>query len=260
MVRALTWLTRFVVGVRVMGLWATMRLFLWDKWHPRATLARVPLPCGPFWYRPTRDRDLVIAHVCRPLYRLHADNIRTIVDAGAHIGDETARFLCFHPFARILAIEADPVNVATLRANYAHEPGVTVLHRALWPTAGQVCIAPGSCAQASHVAEAGMPVDTITPETVLEQCGGMIDLFKLDIEGAEAALFADPRRASAWLRHVRILVMECPDQDAPGTTAQVFEALRQTGHAWRCAIAGECLIWMRTPDVRLTRETYLHKK
>lgn len=237
-------------GSRLFGLPATIRLLLYDKWRPSTDLRSIPIAIGgrtAFFYRPAYDRDTVLGHLCRPLYRIRDDArpITTIVDAGAHIGDETIRLRAFHPTARILAIEADPENVATLRANCAGDTGITVLHRALWPTHATVRIARGPCAQASHVGDEGTPVETVTPADLLDVCSGAIDVLKIDIEGAERALFCD-RAAADWLRHVSMLIVECPDADAPGTTLVLADRLRATGVEWRCAVVDENLVWTQS--------------
>jgi len=248
LVRAALFAQRFRISVRLFGLRGSLRLFFRDKVRPgqEPTVLRMKTLGRDFWYRPARDRDTVIAHLCRPLYRfLEAGRpLTTIVDAGAHIGDETIRFRHFHPTARIFAIEADPAHADVLRSNCREDARTTVYNRALWPPAGTVRIASGPCAQASHVSSEGVPVETITMDDVLRDCGGKIDLLKIDIEGAEGALFGD-ERSQEWLVHVSALVVECADHEAPGTTLRIADALRKTGREWSCAIVDENLVWTR---------------
>jgi len=60
-----------------------------------------------------------------------------------------------------------------------------------------------------------------------------IDLFKIDIEGSERALFEDPL-TPRWLSKVRMILIEDHDQWIPGCTAAISNAsivtLTSSGH------------------------------
>jgi FkbM family methyltransferase len=250
--RALVLLQRWLVARRLFGSLSASRLMVWDRLKPSDGVRTLRLHGRLFAYRPRQDRDLLVAHFCRPLYRIQNSSeqpIRRIVDVGANIGDETFRFRVFHPDAEIVAIEADPDNAAMLRQNFGGDSRVTVLHRALWPNRGTVRIAAGPISQASHVADDGVPVETVTLPELLETYG-TIDVLKIDIEGAERAVFSDPQ-ASRWLRDVRMLIVECPDADAPGTTLILATRLLETGIVWRCSVVDEYLVWTQ-PGVEWT--------
>ena len=51
---------------------------------------------------------------------------------------------------------------------------------------------------------------------------GAIDILKIDVEGAERAIF---ERKPAWLSRVRALLIETHDQFVPGCSQAVFDAL-----------------------------------
>ncbi len=137
----------------------------------------------------------------------------TILDLGANVGLSVRFWADAYPQARIVAVEPDPENFAVCLANAHGIPGPSRT------TCVQACVstAPGHlhldrsggewAFRSSEVPGANsVKVRAVTiPELMRENGLPEIDLLKCDIEGAEAALFAD---CSAWIQKIRCLVVE----------------------------------------------------
>jgi FkbM family methyltransferase len=133
-----------------------------------------------------------------------------ILDCGANVGLASLFFKRRYPTARITAFEADPAIAAlleyNLRANNAAD--VEVVAAAVWTEAGEIAFhADGADAGAvmspGAASHAALQVPTVR---LADRLGREhIDLLKLDIEGAEAAVLAD---CAAGLDNVSALLLE----------------------------------------------------
>jgi FkbM family methyltransferase len=174
---------------------------------------------------------------------------RVIVDAGANIGLASVWYANRYPRARIVALEPEPSNFRMLCVNVARYPAIVPLQTALWRSAGDVAVVdpglghwafrteePGAAAPGSAAARA-LSVDALMRAHGIDR----IDLLKVDIEGAEREVFADP---SEWIGRVNSIAIELHDRMRPGCSRAVFAATGDFAHeAWR----GENLLLARTP-------------
>jgi FkbM family methyltransferase len=143
-------------------------------------------------------------------------NSGLIVDCGANVGYASAYFLTRHPNAQLIAVEPDPGNFAVLAANLApFGTRCRTLCSAVWPDrTGLVMselpfrdgrewarqVRPAQCGEAPQM----IAVDL---GSVLRVSGfERISILKMDIEGAEASIFAS--NYEAWLDKVDVLVIE----------------------------------------------------
>jgi FkbM family methyltransferase len=150
---------------------------------------------------------LIDRQYTRALSRRQA--VRTIVDAGANVGMATVAFLIACPNARLLAIEPDSSNAMMLRENVrAFGDVVEVLEGAIVATHTPIALAARDRGTwAAHVEDAPVGLlRTITPNECVLRFAPELDVFKIDIEGAEIALFnaAD----LTWLSRTRLLLVE----------------------------------------------------
>lgn len=172
--------------------------------------------------------------------------VKTILDCGANIGDETVRFRLHHPNAEIIAVEADPDNAALLKDSFSDDPLTTVVCGAVWRTDTEltVCKDQGGNPEASSVTSEsanGQKIPAHSVASLMKMRGWTsIDILKLDIEGAEYELFSDNVE---WLNCVKALVFEVPDGDRPGTLQLIFERLKNS--EWSGSTCGECLVLIR---------------
>ncbi len=167
---------------------------------------------------------------------------RVIVDAGANIGMATLYYAQRFPQARIIAIEPEESNFAMLKLNCGHLANVTLLQAALWGEAKELgfCDAQAekwAFAVAERSAESSAPgIRGLTVPEILEMVTPAgIDLLKLDIEGAELALFsANPQ---AWLSSVGRIVIELHDRFVDGCARTFYRSI--AGFNYRQEVRGE---------------------
>ena len=184
------------------------------------------------WVRPgTSDLDVVVQIFlhrsydltwCAP-YKEHIEDmcrrarevgeVPLIVDAGANIGASTLWFSTQFPDCQVFAIEPDPGNFALLERNVKDRPNVTLFHAGLWDRPANLSFVSDTDANWSRrVAEdVGPDVATFSitvPELLRrgEHLRPMI--IKIDIEGAETALF---RSNTEWADGVPLLIFEPHD-------------------------------------------------
>lgn len=138
--------------------------------------------------------------------------VRTIIDAGANVGYSSAYLLSQFPDARVIAIEPDPGNFSMLQRNLKPfgDRAIT-LQAALWSEPTTLDFRDETAeAWAFEVGEAGADggnVQAIDMPHLVQTYGlTRIDLLKIDIEGAEEAVFS--AQELGWLDIVDNIVIE----------------------------------------------------
>jgi len=262
--RCLGFAQRFVAAAWHFGWGAAFRIFVLHRLSRKDYLTQIWLRVlkRRFWFRSRTDAG-VLGMFFLENYRIadaYGPLCRVIIDAGANIGDSTFRLRHFHPQARIIAIEADADNYAVLARNFAGDPQVTCLHRALWKEEGALRIAKTWAAVASRIDEGGVhPVSasvsaSTVPGLMAEFGLDEIDILKLDIEGAEKVVFQTSD--TSWVRRVRCIIFECCDADDHGTTMDIFAVIQASGARFNSHLCGENIVliradteWFLTPDI-----------
>jgi FkbM family methyltransferase len=144
-------------------------------------------------------------------YDLPADvQPSVIVDLGSNVGISVLYFAARFPQARILAVEADPNTFRLLEDNTAHLDQVTRVHAAITDHDGDVDLYAGTESWGSSI----MPAPEhstrhVVPALTLDGLAKLhgierIDLLKMDIEGAEAAVI----RSARTLREADTVIFE----------------------------------------------------
>lgn len=148
----------------------------------------------------------------------------TLVDLGANIG--LTSLWCHRAYGvrRVVAVEPDARNLALLRRNLAQNGlPATLIEAAVAAEDGEAVFRRSDAAnlgklESGHADGGGVAVRTVSMATVLQavaQAGGRPDLLKVDVEGAEFALF---REVPEWLAPVRALLIEIhaePEDQTP---------------------------------------------
>jgi FkbM family methyltransferase len=151
------------------------------------------------------------------VYNYSGGPVGTILDLGSNIGVTACYFSRMYPSAEICCVEPDPANVKVLKKNLAsnHVRG-RVVEGAVGPADGTATLQlHADPRQNSLTAEQGQQQST-QPGTftvklwsvpsLLEQLHWpRVDLLKVDIEGAEKALFANSPK---WLNQVQAILGE----------------------------------------------------
>lgn len=176
-----------------------------------------------------------------------------VIDAGANVGYSSIYFLSHFPDCQVVAIEPDPANFAVLRENLAPYGSRVTLHNCgIWSKPAQLAI------ESSHYrdgrewtrqvreCEPGEQGDitAITIPQILQQSGrDRLSLLKMDIEGAEAVVFADAA-CRDWLARTEAVAIELHDDTSFGQATDLFhEAIRN--HHFQISHSGELTICRR---------------
>lgn len=167
---------------------------------------------------------------------------RLIVDAGANIGLTTIFFSRKFSAAKIISIEPETENFEYLQKNTIGFPNVIVLNKAVWINDGRISLIKSNSYDSHSVTESeesSDSVESIMLSTILEEYNiEMVDILKIDIEGAEREIFAG--NFQNWLPKIRILVIELHDRLKPGCSMSLFRAL--DGYNYSLTTRGELLI------------------
>lgn len=146
----------------------------------------------------------------------------SVLDLGANIGLFSLYTRSVWPSAAIVAVEPDPRNLPLLRRNLDRNGGgIEVVEAAASTRAGTSAFA-GGAFSSSRIASAA---DAATVEVRTIDVFPLVassDFVKIDIEGAEWAILADPRFESVA---ARVLVLEYHAHGSP--TADAEAAVRE---------------------------------
>jgi FkbM family methyltransferase len=138
------------------------------------------------------------------------ERVASIVDLGANTGLAACWLLRRFPAARLVAVEPHPGNLAVLRRNLAaFGDRVRIVGACIGAKERRVALvgAREDGYRMLDVRDGDADTAVVTMETVFAKLGcDRIDLLKVDVEGAEAELFADCKQ---WIRRVGVLSVEC---------------------------------------------------
>lgn len=180
-------------------------------------------------YRLNRGDVLTLREVwIDEVYRLPEPcDAASLVDLGANIGLTSVWFAKRHGCSHVVAVEPLPANVALLRRNLeSNAINATILQAAVGPAAGEALFAPALDLNSGRLGAGCLPVEVVSMPAVLATLGadGRADVLKIDIEGAEAELFAGEL---AWLAGVETVLLELHPEVADG--ASLVSAIQRAG-------------------------------
>jgi FkbM family methyltransferase len=189
-----------------------------DTPHPMKALD-LPNLTHPLWVRPgTSDVIEVVHTILRECYGKYEPSRppRVIIDAGANIGDSTCWFLSRYTEATVIALEPDPENFEVLLRNTnPYGSRVHCIKAGLWFRDHRLKVCDGGSKIAMYVREGDVDnsdCDGLSPQTIASRFKlPYIDIFKIDIEGAEAELFT---KNTSWLSNCGVVYIDSHSQDA----------------------------------------------
>jgi FkbM family methyltransferase len=222
--RAIIHLKRAQSALGNLGLIDTADFIIKSKFAPpkkdfllKSRHAAVPLKCRAG----SSDIDVFRQIYVHREYRCldHIAEPGLIVDCGANVGFSAVYFLTRYPNARLIAIEPDAGNHAQLVENLKPFANRTeAILAAVWPSAKELVFTDFRDGREwSRSVREPVPGETGTvpaidiPAILARSGADRIPLLKIDIEGAEAPLFAE--NSDAWLGKVDNLVVELHDEN-----------------------------------------------
>lgn len=179
----------------------------------------------------SREYQVVIDEV---LKKNEKDDIRYIIDAGANIGFTTLYLAKCFPKASIVSIEPEESNYRMMIENFRlnNLDRVTPIKKALWSKSMDLevdrtnereewafTMKPSSDSNDESVR--GITVKELCAEHHIPQ----IDIFKIDIEGAEQHLFANETVAGTFLPVTRYVAMEVHERF--NVSAHILDMLKK---------------------------------
>jgi FkbM family methyltransferase len=230
--RSTGWLHRFSSCADILGIYSAISVLGYGRLSDRSLSVRLPNGLR-FYFRGRCDQG-VISHFFKNEHYVEdspSHPITRIVDCGANIGAETAKFLIHHPEASIAAVEVERGNCDMLEQNFGKIDHVTIIQGVVWPIISPLKIAlnPRGSSQDYQVIEDKSEANHVEawpiPKIMQHMGWNEIDIVKLDIEGAEYELFSV--NSEPWLHQVRCFIIEVPDCDRPGTTQAILSALSE---------------------------------
>jgi FkbM family methyltransferase len=180
----------------------------------------------PISLRPgSRDVETLISNAVRLEYGqlvLEANAPHFVVDGGAYIGDTSSYFLSQYPRATVVALEPNPESFEIAKKNLEpYGERVMLLNKALAEKNGTLFLS-GSETGAKVGPTGTVSVECATvADLIAMSATGRISVLKLDIEGAEEALFSNDARN--WLDKVDHIIVET---HGPNCEKAVLAALK----------------------------------
>jgi FkbM family methyltransferase len=162
---------------------------------------------------------------------LPAGPLSTVVDLGANIGVTSCLFARLYPEARIISVEPEPSNYELLCRNTAPWPSITAVNAAVWGEKCSLCFVDpheghwGVRVIPSADSANGGPPSLTMAEIIEGYDLKFVDLLKIDIEGAEKAIF-ESSDLDRWLSRVGLIAIELHPQ-VSGASEAVHSALGQ---------------------------------
>jgi len=219
--RILTRPRAFLRSFRKVGLWSTLRLVA-IRFGSRDRIYRLRVPQWPHSVHVRGGMSTDSASLYEILVRGEYDLVegldspKSVIDGGANIGLAALYFLIRYPSAHTISVEPFPDSIELCRKNLdPYADRATILHGAIWPDEGSVCLDPRAEDWLNQVRRARPGEDgsvkALTMKSLVSMSGGSVDLLKLDVEGSEKEIFASG--TEEWLPNVRNIVIELHDPD-----------------------------------------------
>lgn len=181
--------------------------------------------------------------------------VRLIIDAGANVGYSSIYFLNKFPHSHIVAVEPDSKNYAMLQRNLSkYADRVTLLNAGIWSHKTQLVVQEApyrdgrawtkqvrECKNGEKPEMAGIDIGSILCHSSYDR----VSLLKMDIEGAEAIVFAGAHHN--WLSKIDAIVIELHDDSTFGAASEVFFSAIK-GQGFQVSRSGELTICLR-PEI-----------
>lgn len=218
-----------LIGYREAIFFAICKYMRWK------TLRRIPVGNDTLFIRTgTADLGIAMKWLIDELYNnIKSPNPSVIMDAGAHIGASAIFFSKKYPNAKIYAIEPEQENYENLLRNIEKRKNIIPIKAAIWGHNETRTIRDrltGSWGftieeTGNKTTSTDQQVDCITIESLMNEYNlQFIDILKMDIEGAEKAVF---ETSDSWIERVGIIAAELHDRICVGCEKAFYVATRE---------------------------------
>lgn len=144
-----------------------------------------------------------------------------MIDAGAYIGDTAAYFLSRFPSLKVIALEPNPENHEMAGLNLKpYGDRAVLLKKGLYADDGDYCFSGSSTA--GSISKSGDKIECVSLPSLIRQFDiPRLDILKMDIEGAEEALFV--KNPEVWLDRVNWLIIEIHSESILDVISRVLK-------------------------------------
>jgi FkbM family methyltransferase len=180
-------------------------------------------------------------------------DVGLIIDAGAYVGYSSIYFLNRFPHCHIVAIEPDPDNFAVLQRNLSkYGERIELVNAGIWSHTTQLVLQRAAyrdgyeyTKQVRECENGEVPeMDGVDIESILSASRyDRVSLLKMDIEGAEAVVFAGTHHE--WLSRIDAIAIELHDDSSFGIASDAFFSAIK-GQDFQVSRSGELTICLRT--------------
>ncbi len=242
---------RYSISIYNLGLFNTIKIVLL-RILPSKNISKITSKkFGTIYWRSYSDYG-VISHFFTPQlgFDTNGDFPKIIVDIGANIGIETIRFNKLFPNSKFISVEPEMSNFTLLEKNLTDYKNAKSINKAIWNKKTILSIKNHSQknSQTFFVEEKResdqVEIESLSVKDLMNIFQiSIIDILKIDIEGAESIIFDET--CDEWVSSVKVIIVECPDNDTPFTTMKIFNAFDRKKIKFNTYINGENLIFIR---------------
>lgn len=174
-----------------------------------------------------------------------------IIDCGANVGFSSAYFLSAFPESRVIAVEPDLSNYHAAKRNLQpYGDRAQILNAGIWSRCAGLGLRNDRYRDGRQSSRQVEEIDPSEPGAIrgvdipyLLSISGKdrISLLKMDIEGAEAKVFAREANPGAWIHLVDAIVIELHDDSVFGPCSEIFyEGVKERGFEY--SVSGELTV------------------
>jgi FkbM family methyltransferase len=185
-----------------------------------------------YFRKKTKDKETFKEIFNKNIYNIKLPIVPNfIIDAGSNTGFTSLFFKLKYPQAKIVALEIENENVKMIKKNLEKFKDIDIIQKGLFNKKAFFRIEDPYQATNSFVIKEVSPnenydIESITIDEILMSKNiEIIDVLKIDIEGAEKDLFE--KNYENWLPKVKIIMVETHDRMIPKCSYSVMKSLNE---------------------------------
>jgi FkbM family methyltransferase len=211
--------------------------------------AQFPLICR----RNTSDKDVFTQIFIEREYSCldELSDVNLVIDCGANVGYSSAYFLTRFPTCKVICVEPDPSNFNLLEKNLApYKERVKLICSGIWSHTADLKISEEPyrdgrewAVQVRECRSGEIPeMQAVDVGTLLRESGqNKISILKMDVEGAEAVVFA--KNYESWLSYIDNMVIELHDDSSFGNASDIVLNAMSSVKQFNISTSGELTVF-----------------